>query len=71
MSIEVGTQGSMNTASTTTNTITIRVNGVETTKQVTVVNREGTKTYIDSNGDEANGKEWKEDITTTETTTNL
>ena len=71
MSIEVGTQDTMSTQSTTTNTIITRVNGVETIKEVTVVNRAGTKTYIDSNGDEANGKEWKADVTTTKTTTNL
>ena len=65
MSIEVGTQ------STTTNKVVTRTNGVEIKEDVTVINRAGTKTYIDSNGDEANGKEWREDVSTTKTTNDL
>ncbi len=71
MSIEVGTQSTMRTQSTTTNKVVTRTNGVEVKEDVTVINRAGTKTYIDSNGDEANGKEWKEDVTTTKTINDL
>ena len=71
MAVEVGTQSTMRTQSTTTNKVVTRTNGVEVKEDVTVINRAGTKTYIDSNGDEANGKEWKEDVSTTKTTNDL
>ena len=71
MSLNVGDQRDLEAKSKITRTIVTRVNGVDVKKTETVVEREGVKTYVDTNGSEAGGRQWRESATKTSTETDL